>query len=58
MNIISEKLKNLIEIKAIFREGHKMAKPEGNPSLINIFGLNDRDIEQGDVGDKQYGFCH
>ena len=36
MNIISEKLKNLIGIKAIFREGHKMAKTEGKPSLINI----------------------
>ena len=51
MNIISEKLKNLIEIKAILREGHKMARTEGNPSLINISGFDDRDIEQGDAGD-------
>ena len=51
MNIILEKLKNLIGIAAILREGHKMAKTEGNPSLINIFGLDDRDFEQGNVDD-------
>ena len=46
-----KKPKNLIGMAAILREGHKMTKTEGKLTLINIFGFDYRDFEQGDVGD-------